>query len=37
MIPLILVFKSKINVCSESKKFEFVQFQQYNETFKSRK
>ena len=37
MIPLIFVFKSKINVCSKSKKFEFFQFQKYDETFKSRK
>ena len=37
MIPLIFVFKSKINVCSESKKFEFFQFQRYDETFESRK
>ena len=33
MIALIFVSKSKINVCSESKKFEFIQFQKYNETF----
>ena len=37
MIPLIFVFKSKINVCSESKKLEFFQFQKYYETFESRK
>ena len=37
MIPLIFVLKSKINVCSESKKFEFFQFQKYDETFQSRK
>ena len=37
MIPLIFVFKSKINVCSESKKFKFFLFQQYDETFGSRK
>ena len=37
MIPLIFVFKSKINVCLESKKFEFFQFQKYHETFESRK
>ena len=37
MIPLIFVFKSKINLCSESKKFEFFQFQKYDETFESRK
>ena len=37
MIRLIFVFKSKINVCSESKKFEFYQFQKYDETFESRK
>ena len=37
MIPLIFVFKSKINVCSETKKFEFFQFQKYDETFESRK
>ena len=37
MIPLIFVLKSKINVCSESKKFEFFQFQEYEETFESRK
>ena len=30
MIPLIFVFKSEINVCSESKKFEFFQFQKYD-------
>ena len=34
MILLIFVFKSKINECSESKKFEFFQFQKYDETFK---
>ena len=37
MITLIFVFMSKINVCSESKKFEFFQFQQYDETIESRK
>ena len=37
MIPLIFVFKSKNNVCPESKKFEFFQFQKYYETFESRK
>ena len=37
MIPLIFVFKSKNNVGSESNKFEFFQFQKYNETFESRK
>ena len=37
MIPLIFVFKSKINVFSESNKFEFFQFQKYDETFESRK
>ena len=37
MIPLIFVFKSKINVYSESKNFEFFQFQKYDETFESRK
>ena len=37
MIPLIFVFKTKNNVCSESNKFEFFQFQQYDETFESRK
>ena len=37
MIPLIFVFKSKINVCSESKKFELFQSQNYDETFESRK
>ena len=37
MIPLIFVFKIKINVFSESKKFEFFQFQKYDETFESRK
>ena len=37
MIPLIFVFKSKINMCSESKKFKFFQFQKYDETFESRK
>ena len=37
MIPLIFIFKSKINVCSESTKFEFFQFQKYDETFESRK
>ena len=37
MIPLIFVFKSKINVCLESKKFEFFQFQKYDEIFESRK
>ena len=37
MIPLIFVFKSKINVCSESRKFEFLQFQKYDETLESRK
>ena len=37
MIPLIFYFKSKINVCSESKKFEFFQFQASDETFESRK
>ena len=37
MIPLIFVFKSKISVYSESKKFEFFQFQKYDETFESRK
>ena len=29
MIPSIFVFKSKIKVCLESKKFEFLQFQKY--------
>ena len=37
MIPFIFVFKSKINVCSESKKIEYFQFQKYDETFESRK
>ena len=37
MIPLIFVFKSKVNVCSESKKCKFFQFQKYVETFESRK
>ena len=37
MIPLIFVFKSKINVCCESKKFEFFQFKNFDETFESRK
>ena len=37
MIPLIFVFKNKINICSESKKFEFYQFQKYDETFESKK
>ena len=37
MIPLIFVFKSEINVCSESKKFEIFQFQKYDEAFVSRK
>ena len=37
MIPLIFVFKSKINVSSEAKKFEFFQFQKYDETLESRK
>ena len=37
MIPFIFVFKSKINVCSESKKFEFFKFQKYDETFESKK
>ena len=37
MIPLIFVFRSEINVCLESKKFEFFQFQKYDETFESRK
>ena len=37
MIPLIFVFKSKINVCSETKKFKFFQFQEYDENFESRK
>ena len=37
MIPLILVYKSKIKLCSESKKFEFFQFQKYDETYESRK
>ena len=37
VIPLIIFFKSKINVCTESKKFEFFQFQKYDETFESRK
>ena len=32
MIPLIFVFKSKINVCSESENLEFFQFQKYDET-----
>ena len=30
MIPLIFVFKNKINICSESKKFEVFQFQKYD-------
>ena len=37
MIPLTFVFKSEINVCSESKKLEFFQFQKCDETFESRK
>ena len=37
MLPLILVFKSKINVCSESENFEFFQFQKYDEILESRK
>ena len=37
MIPLIVVFKNKINVCSESKKFEFFQLQKYDKTFELRK
>ena len=37
MPPLIFVFKSKINVCSESENFEFFQFQKYDETLESRK
>ena len=37
MIPLIFVFKSKINACSEFKKFELFQFQKYDETLESRK
>ena len=37
MIPLIFLFKSKIKVCSESKKFEFFQLQKYDEAFESRK
>ena len=37
MIPSIFVYKSKIILCSESKKFEFFQFQKYDETFESRK
>ena len=37
MIPLIFVFKCKINVCSESKKFKFFQSQKYDEIFESRK
>ena len=37
MSTLIFFFKSKINVCSESKQFEFFQFQKYDETFESRK
>ena len=37
MIPLIFVFKSKINVCSESENFEFFQFQKCDETLESRK
>ena len=37
MLPLIFVFKSKINVCSESENFEFFQFQKYYETLESRK
>ena len=37
MIPLIFVFKSKINVYSETKIFGFFQFQKYDETFESRK
>ena len=37
MIPLIFVFKSKINVCSESESFEFFQFQKYDETLESKK
>ena len=35
--PSIFVFKSKSNVCSESKEFKFFQFQKYDETFESRK
>ena len=37
MIPLIFVFKSKINVCSKSKNVESFQFQKYDETLESRK
>ena len=37
MIPLIFVLKSKIDVCLESRKFEFFQFQKYDGTFESRK
>ena len=32
MIPLIFVFKSKINVCSESENLVFSQFQKYDDT-----
>ena len=31
MIPLIFVFKSKMNVCKESKKFEFFQSPNYDD------
>ena len=37
MIPLIFVFKSKINGSSESEKFQFFQFPKCDETFESRK
>ena len=37
MIPFMFVFKSKINVYSESKKFETFQFQKYDKTYTSRK
>ena len=37
MIPFIFVIKSNINVCSEYKKFKFLQFQKYDKTFKSKK
>ena len=35
MGPLFFVFKSKINVFSESKKFEFFQLEKYDETFET--
>ena len=37
MIPLVFNFKGKLNVCSESKNFEFFQFQKYDATLESRK